>query len=308
MVPFYYVLFSVCLLLVEFPTKLVLDEVLNIINWVYAIPIASFFFTGGSLSDTNIYYISSENESTLFVSNHYGWSASLFLVTAIDLLTNRPIPIYRKGLLIVGSVVAMYLVLISGNRTSWLSLSVVGLVFIFRYQLVGVTKKALLLAIPVMLINYLILDPKSALNNRLQKTEVQQKKGEPRASRAAISIQYFNEYPALWMTGLGLFNQSKIKSITGNPSYHNSYLDILFGTGIFGFIFFVYLLLFIPLITYLRFFASKYLFLFPVIIIPFFESNLTGGQFLFFPWFILVTLLSKARYFSVVKSLQKTRA
>ena len=308
-VPFYYVVFSVCLLQIEYSIKPLLDELLSAINWVYSIPIASFFLTGGSLSDTNIYYISSESDTTLFVSNHYGWSASIFLVTAIDLLSNKPLRFYRKILLLLGSIVALYLVLISGNRTSWLSISIVGLVFVFRYQAVGLTKKALLLAIPFLLINYLILDPNSALNTRIKKTETQQKKGEARANRIGVSVRYFNEQPALWITGLGLFNTSKVKSITGSPSYHNSYLEILFGAGLISFSLFIYLFLFIPIIVYLQFFASNYLFLFPVLIIPFFESNLTGGQFLFFPWFILTVFLYKARYYAAIRSsLQKTRA
>jgi hypothetical protein len=38
--------------------------------------------------------------------------------------------------------------------------------------------------------------------------------------------------------------------------------------------------------------GGNYILIIPLIIIPYFESNITGGQFLFFPWFILMLLLN----------------
>lgn len=299
--PFLYVSFSVGYLLLLYPTKQVLHAFINAINWIYFLPIVSFFVTGGSVTDTNIYDIYDKNEETAFVSNHYGWASTLFLLTAFDLLRNASLPWWRKLMLGVFCLVAMYLVLISGNRTSWLSLSVVAMVFIFRYRKIPFYQKAILSLLPLGLILHLLKDPDSAINARLEKTRTQQKKGEPRAKKSMEMIIMFNESPDLWLTGIGVFNKEKIKDITGWPGYHNSYFEVLFGAGVPVFIFFLYLIVIRPGWYYIRYFANYYLFFLPLLIIPFFESNLTGGQFLFFPWFIMAILMGYARTFAKVR-------
>jgi hypothetical protein len=301
LVPFLYIVFSVGFLLVRYPIREVLHEFLHMLNWVYFLPIASYFVTRGSLADTNIYYISAEGEGTAFVSNHYGWASTLFLVSGLDLLRNQPLPIWRRVFIILFSGVALYLILISGNRTSWLSLLCVGLVFVFRYRRMALYQKVLVALLPLGLIGYLLQDPDSALNNRIQKTKVQNRKGETRAKTAVLMINFFNEYPSNWITGIGLFNHSKIRNILSGRGYHNSYFEILFGAGGVVFGYFFYLFVFRPLYVYLRYFAHYYLFFLPLIIISYFESNLTGGQFLFFPWFIAVVLFSYCQQFVRLK-------
>ncbi len=302
-VPFLYVAFSVGYLLLHYSLVDVLHAFINAINWVYFIPIVSFFLTGGKLTDTNIYYTSTENEEAAFVSNHYGWAGTLFLLTGMDLLRNVSLPWWRKLVLMAFGVIAAYLVLISGNRTSWLSLGVVALVFIFKYKGVYFYQKALLSLLPLGLIFYLLQDPTSALNSRLEKTRVQQKKGEARTNVSLQMISYFNKTPDLWVTGIGMFNKLKIKTITGWTGYHNSYYEVLFGSGVIVFAFFMYLVIARSLWYYLRIFATYYLFFLPLLIIPFFESNLTGGQFLFFPWFSMAILLSYSRSFAEIHQL-----
>ncbi|CAG5008030.1 hypothetical protein DYBT9275_04179 [Dyadobacter sp. CECT 9275] len=301
-VPFLYIVFAVSYLLIKYPVAYVLNSFLSIINWVYMLPIVSFFITGGSLTDTNIYYVSGENEDSAFVSNHYGWSGTIFLITGIDLLRNTKLPYWRKILLIIFGVISLYIVLISGNRTSWLSLLLVSMVFLFRYQSIPLLYKCLLLTIPVMLVLFLLADSKSALNNRFKKTEGQAKKGEARVRVSAKMISHFSKNPALFVTGIGMFNKSEIKKIINWSGYHNSYFEVLFGAGLPVFLFFVYLLLVRPAWNYIRYFSQHYLFLPPFLIIPYFESNLTGGQFLFFPWFILVIIMSYAKKFTEMKA------
>ncbi|MBB5284962.1 hypothetical protein HNQ92_003110 [Rhabdobacter roseus] len=300
-VPFLYVALTVGSLLLSYPIKEILGAFLSSINWVYMIPLVSFFLTGGSLSNTNIYFISSENEGNAFVSNHYGWSGTIFLVTGIDLLRSQSLPFWRRWLIIAFCGVAMYLVLISGNRTSWLSLSFVALLFTFRYQRFPIYYKFLLALLPLGLIIFLLKDPKSALNARVKKTEVQAKKGEARAGVARSMITHFKSQPSLWVTGIGIFNKRKIKSITSWGGYHNSYFEVLFGTGLLMFSFFFYLIVIRPGWNFMRFFSEQYLFLPPFMIIPYFESNLTGGQFLFFPWFMMILLMGYARIFAKLK-------
>lgn len=299
--PFLYVAFSVGYLLLLYPVRQVLHAFINAINWIYFLPIVSFFITGGSVTDTNIYDISETGEDNAFVSNHYGWASTLFLLTALDLLRNVSLPWWRKLMLGVFSLIAIYLVLISGNRTSWLSLSIVGLVFIFKYRKIVLYQKVILSFLPLGLVLYLLQDPDSAINARLEKTRTQQKKGEPRAKTSMKMVSLFNQSPDLWVTGIGVFNKKKIESITGWGGYHNSYFEVLFGAGIPVFLFFFYLIVIRPGWYYVRYFATYYLFFLPLLIIPFFESNLTGGQFLFFPWFIMAILMGYSRSFAKLR-------
>jgi len=300
-VPFLYVAFSVGYLLLCYPTLSVLHAFIGAINWVYFIPIASFFLTGGKLTDTNIYFNSTENEESAFVSNHYGWSGTLFLLTGTDLLRNVPLPWWRKTLILVFGVIAAYLVLISGNRTSWLSLILVALVFIFQYKRLAFYQKVLVSLLPLGLIIYLVQDPQSAINTRVEKTRTQQAKGESRFNRAQLMAQYFNQSPDLWLTGIGMFNKDKIESITRWPGYHNSYLEVLFGSGLAVFSIFFYLIVLRPAYFYLRYYSTYYLFFLPLLVIPYFESNLTGGQFLFFPWFMAALFMGYTPYFAKIK-------
>jgi hypothetical protein len=300
-VPFLYVALSVGCLLVRYPIREVLHEFLNVLNWVYFLPIASYFITGGSLTDTNIYFISSEGEGTAFVSNHYGWAGTIFLVSGLDLLRNQPLRAWRSVFIILSSGVALYLILISGNRTSWLSLLFVGLVFVFCYRRMALYQKILVALLPLGLIVYLLQDPNSALNIRIKKTQVQAKKGEARARIGTKMFRHFNQNPAYWATGIGMFNNTKARKILRGRGYHNSYFEVLFGSGVVVFGYFFYLLVFRPLFVYLRYFARYYLFLLPLIIIPYFESNLTGGQFLFFPWFVAVVMFSYCQQFARLK-------
>ena len=301
LVPFLYVAFSVGSLLLRHPIQQVLHAFISAINWVYFLPIVSYFVTGGSLSETNIYGAENANEEGAFVSNHYGWASTLFLLTGLDLLRNVPLSWWRKTMLIAAGPVAFYLVLVSGNRTSWLSLAVVALVFIFKYRKIRFYQKALLSLLPLGLIFYLAQDPDSAINARLEKTRVQQKKGEPRAKVSGRMIAHFNASPSLWLTGVGVLNKDKIRSIIGWPGYHNSYFEVLFGAGVMVFALFFYLIVVRPGWYYFRYFSTYYLFFFPLLIIPYFESNLTGGQFLFFPWFAMAILMGYSRTFAKVR-------
>jgi len=304
-VPFLYVAFSVGHLLLSYRLSDVLHAFISAINWVYFIPIVSFFVTGGKLTDTNIYYTTFQNEDTAFLSNHYGWSGTIFLLTGIDLLRNTALPRWRQVLIVIFSLVAAYLVLISGNRTSWLSLAIVGLLFIFQYRGVALYQKVLLSLLPLGLVMYLLQDPTSAINSRVEKTRVQQKKGEARNNLSLAMISFFNEEPSLWITGVGMFNREKVRSISGWNGYHNSYFEVLFGAGIVVFAFFMYIVVIRSIVYYLRFFATHYLFFLPLLIIPYFESNLTGGQFLFFPWFITSILMSYSTTFARIKKIMK---
>ena len=297
-VPLVYVAVSVMYLLTKYAKHDVLNALLNATNWIYFIPIISFFLTGGSITNTNIYYVDTENSSA-FYSNHYGWAGTLFLLTGIDLLKNYTLPTWRKIFLYVFCPIAAYLTLISGNRTSWLSLGVVSIIFILQYKQLSVINKLLLSLFPIFLVIYLAQDPTSSVNARLEKSKKQYNEGETRFNNSLIAARYFNDRPYLWLTGVGLFNPEILKDKSLITNYHNSYNEVLFGTGVLVFLFFLYLFLWQPLRKYLKYYARSYLFLPPILIIPFFESNLTGGQFLFYPWFIFTILLGSQSIYDI---------
>ena len=300
-VPFLYLAFSVGYLLIKYPTLDVIHAFINAINWVYFIPVVSYFITGGKITDTNIYSISEQSEDTAFVSNHYGWAGTIFLLTALDLLRNVSLPWWRKIMLAIFGVIAVYLVFISGNRTSWLSLALVTLVFVFRYRKIPFYQKVLLSLVPLGIVFHLAQDPESAINSRLNKTQNQQKKGEPRAQLSRKMVSYFNKSPDLWLTGIGMFNKEKIKAIANWSGYHNSYFEVLFGSGVVVFAVFLFLIVLRPVWYYLRYYSTYYLFFIPLLVIPYFESNLTGGQFLFFPWFTAALFMGYSPYFAKIK-------
>ena len=294
-VPFIYISFVVTYLAQTYSISSTINALLGVMNWVYMIPIVSFFISGGSLTDTNIYYISVENENTAFVSNHYGWSSTIFIVTGIDLIRNNLIPNWRKFVTYITIPVAMYLILVSGNRTSWLCVSVVLVIAVVRYNGISFPQKAILIIIPILLISILLNKKDSALNTVKAKTESQSKKGESRIKRSSAMFNYFHENPILFISGIGMFNNGRASSIIGKSNYHNSYMEILFGAGIPFFLYFLFLIVIRPGWNYLLYFSKYYLTLPPLMIIPFFESNLTGGQFLFFPWFSLVIIFMYAK-------------
>ncbi len=81
-------------------------------------------------------------------------------------------------------------------------------------------------------------------------------------------------------------------------NYHNSYFEILFGLGVPLFILFMVFMLYEPIKQFLKRVSKYDLLLIPLVIIPFFESNLTSGQFLFFPWFSYVFALNAKKKFA----------
>lgn len=300
-IPMVYVAFSVLYLILTYEIKEVINAIVDGINWIYLIPIVSFFLTGGSLNDTNIYFISVENEASAFVSNHYGWSATIFLVTGIDLIRNKSLVLWRKILIAALCPIAIYLVLISGNRTSWLCLAIAMALFIVRYKGISIAVKGIASLIPLLIVVYLMADSKSAINTRIEKSKIQEKKGEARVQRVQGMVEYFNKNPSSYVTGLGMFNSKKLSATIGWTGYHNSYFEVLFGAGIPIFLLFLVIFLLRPGWYFMIYFSEHYLFLPPFIIIPYFESNLTGGQFLFFPWFATVILLGYSKKVAEVK-------
>jgi hypothetical protein len=139
---------------------------------------------------------------------------------------------------------------------------------------------------------YFLSDPNSSINFAKSRSHKQEQVGEARFETAGVMIEHFNNEPTLWLTGVGMFNFEYLKNKDVLHAYHNSYYEVLFGAGLPLFLLFMSFMFFRPVFRFVKYYSKCTLLLPPLIILPFFESDLTGGQFLFFPWFIFILLLN----------------
>lgn len=250
-------------------------------QWAYLLPIIILvLFERGALGSTDI----SKNVG-IFVKNHYGWATCLFLLVSADLLANYELPFWRKTMTFLIIPIAVFVLMASGSRSAWVSTLLTGVVLLLRWERISITPKIGLITVTVFAASYFLADTNSAFYARWDKTERQLERQGKESGRILWATSAYNQFqaaPTQWLTGRGLFDY---KGLIHTGGYHNSYLEILFGCGIFVFAYFLYLFVFRPAYFYFKYYSKHFLTFFPLLIIPFFESNLTGGQFLFFPWF-----------------------
>lgn len=290
--PFLYVLHLLVYFFTAYEPHQILTALLRLFQLVYSAPVIVYFLITQRLHDTNIYHIATENPYSLFVSNHYGWAGIFSAAAGLDLIRNTRMSALRTTLTIATIVAGVYLVLVSGSRSSLLCLFLVLLILGLRNRSVPVAGKIASVLIVSLLSFNLWHDRSSALYTRFGKTLHQIEQGEPRQQIAAKMFTYFNHNPGYYLKGFGSFNKQQIAQVTGTDTLHNSYLDVLFGAGLPAFLLFLFFMVIRPVWYYATSFSRRYLCLPPLIIIPFFESNLTGGQFLFFPWITLTLFFS----------------
>ncbi len=289
--PFIYVYIAMHNLLNKYNVINLLKAFIKTMNIIYFIPVISYFVSGLGFGEIDIYGQGGQ-EGHFFVSNHYGWACSIFILTSIDIwLNNKPGKSY-KIFLFSFALVAIYITIISGNRASWLSLLFALLILIVRIKTIRTDYKIFLSLIPTIAIIFFSQIPDSSLNTRIEDTELQFKEGEARFQTAELAIRQFEENKVLWLTGAGMFNYESIINSGGLGDYHNSYFEVLFGGGIILFLLFINFMVIRPVYNYAKYYSKYFIVLPPLLIIPFFESNLTGGQFLFFPWFIFMLLFN----------------
>lgn len=230
-----------------------------------------------------------------FKHNQYGWASILYLLLTIDIFrnykNNRFFILFNAILL----PVAFFVLFTCGNRSTWLSTGISIIIFIFlinsNYSLLKKGFITLLITICFCAIN---LKPESSLNIAKERTIIQLSNGMEASLRfkyASIGFNNFIQTPLLCLLGNGLFNYLGLDGIK-SYGYHNSYYEILFGYGILIFVIFVRSMVMLPLKNYLKYYAKNSILVAPLIIIPFFESNITGGQFLFYPWFSIMIFYS----------------
>lgn len=289
-VPFIYIFLSLTYLIARFGIDLILKGFHWALMWVYTIPLLSYVILGGNLGETNIYV--NTGEDMAFAPNHYGWSSTLFILSLLFVWKNIELKTVSKVLFGGVLIIAFILFFTSANRSSWLSMSVTMLPFLFRFKGMKKSYKAIALLIALTFILYLLSDVSSSINFAINKSYRQQEEGEERLRVATLMYNYLNRSPSLWLSGIGVFNYEVIEGKSNLHSYHNSYWEVLFGIGIPLFLLFLTFMVFRPLIRFIKYYSKYTLLLAPLLIIPFFESNLTGGQFLFYPWFTFMLLLN----------------
>lgn len=296
--PYFYLLLSLSYLVNKFGFKDIFSHVLLLINTVYLYPILVYFIFGTGFERTNIYGIQDQG---LFYSNHYGWASTIFLTTVPAILFLFQLNKIHRLILLVSIVLGFYLVVISANRASLLSLGIAVSALLLFPKGINLLKGSnlglipLLIIIPAFFISSIMDQKGSAIDFLIAKNEKQfssNKLEERRIAVSSFSFDYFNNNPELWLTGVGLFNHDFLTSSRTLSAFHNSYWEILFGGGIFIFLLFLSVMLFRPLYVSVKYLGNYALLIIPLTIIPFLESNLTGGQFLFFPWFTTMLLLN----------------
>jgi len=297
-VPYFYIILSLGYLVPRFGFKEIFGHIALIINVIYLYPVLVYFGFGTGFEQTNIYGLQDQG---LFYSNHYGWASAIFLTSAPAVLYLFRLHKIHRFILLGSMVLAFYLIIISANRASLLALGLaIATLLLFRRG-INLLKGAnlgllpFLVLIPVLFYFSLAEKKDSSIQFLLAKNEKQFETKELKESRLVVSefaFGYYNEKPELWLSGVGLFNHDFLAGADSLGAFHNSYWEILFGGGIFIFLLFLNIMVFRPASVYFKYIGNYGLFIIPLIIIPFFESNLTGGQFLFFPWFTSMLLLN----------------
>jgi len=258
---------------------------------IYAFVPLSYFLIGGSL-DTDIIY--GRNEGNLFVSNHYGWSSALYITTSLTVLKFYPLKKLYKWCIIGFLPFVFFLLIVSASRSAILSVLMVFAFFLFKNNSIKSSTKILLIIFSFSIFLFIANNENSAIDFLVEKNSRQLETGEEgRIITTRAMLKAFENNPVYWFTGVGMFNYSEMKSNGGTlSSYHNSYWEILFGSGIFVFIAFLNFILIKPLKAFWKRVSDYSLLFFPLMLIPFFEGDLTAGQFLFFPWFTVMIILN----------------
>ncbi|WP_445725691.1 O-antigen ligase family protein [Flavobacterium sp.] len=308
-IPMLYVALSLSILLKRYTWNAFYIAFLKSLRFVYLIPSISYILFGGNLNNIQVYGI---EVIGAFESNNYGWAAFLVIVTHWQLIQFK-----ESKFLSFWSVLAGFnfvILMISGSRSGLLSLMISILIWFITSKGMYIFKFLL----PVLFISTIVLtmkDEESVLAQKFDKTLKQFEStatssrdlyvnefitsSDTRTTAREIAQITFYDYPLLNITGMGIFQfKEGLKTYANwaSPSYyksgvHNSYGEIYFGCGIFVFAFFLFQFVIKPLRIYFKYLKAYMLFVPGIFIIPYFESDLTAGQFLFFPWFITIFVL-----------------
>ncbi|HET7115936.1 MAG TPA: O-antigen ligase family protein [Hanamia sp.] len=296
-VPLVYVYLSLSYLVSKFGVSLLLSGLHWGLLLIYCVPLLIYIVSGGKIAATNIYGPGGDEQA--FGSNNYGWSAAIYILAYLFVWKDVHLKKYWRIFFGFLFLIAIILFFTSANRASWLSMAVAMIPFFFKYKELNIKYKIAGILVVLGFVAYLLADPNSSLNYASNKTEKQEQVGESRFETAQVMFDQFNADKTRWITGIGMFNFNLLKNRDVLKGYHNSYYEVLFGAGIPLFLVFLSFMVLRPVVKFAKYYSKYTLLLPPLMIIPFFESNLTGGQFLFFPWFTFMLLLNaKKKYWN----------
>jgi O-antigen ligase len=223
-----------------------------------------------------------------FKANALGWASIAFFVTAIDLLLNGKPNLRLRRFLIAAVFFAVLALSSTGSRSSYICLALSLIILVVNSGKLSLVAKVIIALLITAVTAYQLAVPDSALNYRIEKSEKQLEEGEYRFKMAEVALDTMLENPELLLTGFGFDNSiegiARYTGITFKLQTHNSYLELFITTGLFSFAFFMVFMVLNAVVKYVLFDIRRYIFLPTFMIIPFFESNLNAGQFLFFPW------------------------
>jgi O-Antigen ligase len=259
-------------------------KLLQIFNLAYLFPVFLLFSAGIVFQTTNIY---GQNVGW-YKANVLGWACTLFVLTGFDLYVNRPTPVWLRNLFFVVAVLCLWGVVLTGSRSSYVALVAAAMVLVLRSKRISFKLKVGITICLVGFASYILLSPDSVVNLRAKYADIRNQKGEIRLQLAQKATDALLKHPGLIFTGFGFDNfRAGLKAYGGvktDLASHNSYLELFFSGGIFNFLFFIVFLVYNAIVKYIRFDSRRFVFVPMILIIPYFETNLNAGQFLFFPW------------------------
>jgi len=292
-IPFLYIIYCINYL-TKYGAYRLLIALSLIIMICYAIIPIYYLAYGSAISSSHIYGLA---EGEVFVSNHYGWASTIFILSSFTISKHLSIKKKYKIIILFFQIFSFLLLMNSACRSAILALSISLLYFIFKEKIVFY-KKLILYIFLISASVYLSLNEDSAFQFILERTERQiEEKEEGRYETFIVMKDKINAEPSKWIYGVGMFDYTVLSKVeTKLKQYHNSYLELLFGGGIIVFSLFILLMIIRPFKVFWRKTGQYSLLIFPLVIIPFFESDLTAGQFLFFPWFAYMILLNAKEF------------
>ncbi|WP_152758639.1 O-antigen ligase family protein [Salmonirosea aquatica] len=263
---------------------------IEIFRFVYFVPIAIYLINTPTLGETNIY--GEQSDDLGLTSNNFGWAASFYFLLTIDRIKNFPNSKFLALIDVLTLPIALYLVIISGSRSSTLAIALSGMLLILLRRNISLTLKTGLLI--GMTFIYLLVS--SSQNLALNRHQGHSKQGVVnKESRLLIWNDIFSivsENPQLLLFGVGPDNSTEAVNKYKHRFYkvhpHNTYIIVLFESGIICFAWFVLFFIAKPLIFYFKNDASHFSYILHPFVISFFDHNLGPGQFLAFPLFSLI--------------------
>jgi O-antigen ligase len=236
-----------------------------------------------------------------FMSNNFGWAGTITFTGLFMLISNTQVIGKMRWFFVSIMIFCVFLILVSESRSSLLIMAL-SLVLIISGPRVSVGYKVLTLfaIILVVLINlqFELLDlGTSRFNDKLLGDKTNLGK-EFRVVVFENTKQFFYFHQEYYFHGFGwgVFVPAYQKFIdsTNDMDMHNTYLQLLYETGVFSFIVFLFAF-FLPAAFKFFVYFKQYLIFLPFLILPYFENNLNSGQFVFFPFMFTLFYLGSYR-------------